>query len=390
MTASEILPRSDLQRLLSHQAQWCVSIFMTTHPSGSHREQVPIRLKNLLRQATERLTEAGLRRAQIDELLRPASRLLADAEFWRFPSQGLALFLAPDFSYQLQSPLRFEDLVVVADRFEIKPLLPLLTENGRYFILALSQKQNRLLEATRYGVRRVPTPKVPRSLGDALQYDDPERQLQFHTRSGGPPMQGRRPAMFHGHGAVVDDAKANVLRYCQQIDRGLHDVLREERVPLVLAAVEFEQAIYRDANTYPHLIEQGLPGNPDGLSDEELARQTWPLVEPRFRAAREAAANQYRAFQSNGRSSSDLSVILPAAWQGRVDTLFACRDTHVWGSFHPETLELRRGSADGRAPGEYDLIDEAARYTLSAGGTVYVVDRDQLPGPAEVAATFRY
>lgn len=390
MMASEILPRSDLQRLLSHQTQWCVSIFMTTHHTGSDGGQDPIRLKNLLRDATERLVDAGLRRARAEDLLRPASRLLGSAEVWPFQGDGLAVFVAPDFSYFVRSPLPFEDLVVVADRFEIKPLIPLVTENGRYFILALSQKQNRLLEATRYGVRRVPTPNAPRSLADALRYDDPERQLQFHTRSGGPPMQGRRPAMFHGHGAVIDDAKGNVLRYCQQIDRGLHELLREERVPLVLAAVDFEQAIYRAANTYPFLVEQGVPGNPDGASDEALARQTWPIVEPRFRAAREAAARQYRAFQANGRSSADLSVILPAAWQGRVDTLFASRGAHVWGSFHPETLELRRGSVDGRAPGEYDLIDEAARYTLSAGGTVYVVEPNELPGPAAVAATFRY
>lgn len=390
MITSEILPRADLQRLLSHRMQWCVSVFMTTHRAGTSIGQDPIRLKNLVREAEEKVVATGWRRTRAREVLQPAAALIADTEFWRFQGDGLALFLAPEFSYQLRSPLSFDELAVVADRFEIKPLVPLLTENGRYYVLALSQKQNRLLEATRYAVRRVPTPKVPLSLTDALRYDDPERQLQFHSRSGGPTSQGRRPAIFHGHGVGIDDAKSNVLRYCQHVDRGLHDLLRDERVPLVLAAVEFEQAIYREANTYPHLVEHGVSGNPDGISDEELARAAWPIVAPLFRAVRESAAEQYRAFQANGRASAELEVVLPAAWQGRVDTLFAARGAPVWGSFTPETLELRRSTDNGRTPGDYDLLDEAARYTLSSGGTVYIVGPDEVPGPGEVAATFRY
>jgi len=43
--------------------------------------------------------------------------------------------------------------VVVSDRFHLKPLLPLLTGDGRFYILALSQNQVRLLQGTRYSVR---------------------------------------------------------------------------------------------------------------------------------------------------------------------------------------------------------------------------------------------
>jgi hypothetical protein len=40
-----------------------------------------------------------------------------------------------------------------SDRFHLKPLLPLLTGDGRFYILALSQNQVRLLQGTRYSVR---------------------------------------------------------------------------------------------------------------------------------------------------------------------------------------------------------------------------------------------
>lgn len=389
MTAAESLPRFDLQNLLAHRAPWCVSIFMGTHRGGAELNQDPIRLKNLLKEAESRLIQAGMRRSKVADLLGAVSRRIDDTEFWRSQGEGLAIFVAPAFQHEFRSPLPFPEHVVVADRFEIKPLLPVLADNGHFFVLALSQKHNRLLLATRYTARRVPTPNAPPSLADALRYDDPERHLQFRSRAPVPSTGGRRPAMFHGHGAGVDDMKTNVLRYCQMVDRGLHDVLREERAPLVLAAVEFEQAIYRDANTYLHLVPEGVHGNPDGVADQDLARDAWQLVEPRFRAEREAAAEQFRVLRTNGRGSSELETVLPAAWQGRVDTLFAPRGVHVWGRFTPETMELRRGTS-GPAAGEYDLLDEAARYTLSTGGKVYVVDPAEMPDGETVAAVFRY
>jgi hypothetical protein len=42
--------------------------------------------------------------------------------------------------------------VVVTDRFHIKPLLPLLSGDGRFYVLALSQSEVRLLQGTRYSV----------------------------------------------------------------------------------------------------------------------------------------------------------------------------------------------------------------------------------------------
>lgn len=391
MIATEILPRTDLQTLLNHRAEWCVSMYLGTHRAGPGIEQDPIRLKNLLKEAEERLVALGMRRTKARDLLEPASDLIGDTEFWQYQGDGLALFLAPGLFREFRLPLAFHALVVVGARFEIKPLLPLLADGGHYFVLALSQKRNRLLLATRYSVREIPAPNVPESVEAALPFHETERQLQFHSRTGGPGGgQGRRSPMFHGHGDNAEDTKSTVLRYCQLVDRGLKDVLRDERAPLVVAAVEFEQALYREANTYLHLLPAGVPGNPDDVSSEALARAAWPIVEPVFRAERAAAAERYRALQGAGRSAGDLETVLPAAAQGRIDTLFAARGRHVWGTFSPDTLELHRGNGDGPAPGQSDLLDDAARLTLTTGGKVYVVDPAEMPAGSDVAAVFRY
>ena len=93
--------------------------------------------------------------------------------------------------------------------------------------------------------------------------------------------------MFHGQSA--DDAKDRILRYFRQIDAGLRDLLREAQVPLVLAGVEYLLPIYKEVNTYQHLLDGGISGNPEGVNFD-LHRQAWAQVEPFFTREQEQAA----------------------------------------------------------------------------------------------------
>ena len=62
--------------------------------AGVETLQNPVRCKNLLRQAEERLLAGGLRPLQAQELLEPVQQLFADFDFWQHQNDGLALFLA--------------------------------------------------------------------------------------------------------------------------------------------------------------------------------------------------------------------------------------------------------------------------------------------------------
>ncbi len=128
----------------------CVSLYTPTHRHIPETEQDPIRFKNLLREAEERLIASGLSAREVRELLQPAQKLLEDASFWKFQSDGLALFLSANLFRTYCLPFGFTEMTVVTNRFHLKPLLQVLTGDGRFFILALSQKQVRLLEGTAY------------------------------------------------------------------------------------------------------------------------------------------------------------------------------------------------------------------------------------------------
>jgi hypothetical protein len=283
-------------------------------------------------------------------------------------------------------PQHFDELVVVASRFHLKPLLPLLAGDSRFYVLALSQNEVRLVEATRSSAGEVDLATAPGSLREALRFDDPERQLQYHTAA--PHTGGRRAAVFHGHGVGTDDQKDNVLRFCQQVDRGLAPILRAGSAPLVLAAVESIAAIYRRANTYQHLIDAMVTGNPEGLSARDLHTKAWPLVEPVIHAERDAAVSRYHAARGSARTTASLVEALRAAADGRVNVLFVPVGVQRWGIFVDATREAVLHDSPGA--GDEDLLNVLALRTWRHGGTVYAVAPADMPDGGEVAALLRY
>jgi hypothetical protein len=386
-----ILSQSELKTLIEKRDGPCVSIFMPAHRAGAETQQDPIRLKNLLAETGERLMIGGLRSPEAQELLEPAEKLLHNAFFWQRQSDGLAMFLSPEVFRTYRLPFDFEELVVVTDRFHIKPLLPLLSGDGRFYVLALSQNEVRLLQGTRYSVSEVGLENVPESLTEALRYNDPEKRLQFHTGTRTPGGKGERPAIFHGHGvASTDDPKDYILRYFQQVDEGLRDLLGGEEAPLVLAGVDYLLPIYKEANSYPHLVDEGIEGNPEEISVEELHEHAWGIVHPLFLSAQKEAAARYRQLAGAGseQASSDLKEVVPAAYHGRVEVLFVAVGLQQWGTFDAATnvVQLHQEAE----PGDEDLLDFAAVHTLLNGGTVYAVEPEKVPDDTLLAAGLRY
>lgn len=382
----DLLTKEELKSLFEARPGWCVSIFLPTHRAGRETLQDPIRLKNLLRKAHEGLRANGLRSAEVRELLAPAHNLLQRKFFWRYQDHGLALLISHGFFRYLRLPVQFPELVVVADRFHIKPLLPLFTSDGRFFILALSQKRVTLYEATRYHISEMDLAGVPRSLSEALKYDDIEQQIQFHT--GTASAGGRRPAIFHGQGAGNDDVKERIFRYFREVDKGLQGVLKDRKAPLIVASVDYLFPIFKEASTHGGLLNDAVTGNPDTLSAEELHQAAWRIAEPSFDQTRHLAARQYKEQLDSAKTSKDVKEVLPAAYHGLVDFVFVALGVQQWGAFVPE--ENLISLHQDQQPGDEDLLNLVAIHSILHGGSVFGVQSSGMPDNSPVAAMFRH
>jgi hypothetical protein len=378
----QVLSQQELELLMCTTGNPVISIYMSMYPTVN-KEQDRIRLKNLLRDAEDQLVAYGRNAQQALDILDPAQQLSMEPNFWRYQSgNSLAVFLSAETFRHYRLPYHVEDLLVIAHRFHIKPLLPLFSEDGVYYILAISQNEVRLLKCTRYSADDVTPKGIPLNLADALKYDEPEKQHQFHTAGPGGLI------ISHGQGVSKDHDKVNILRYFRQVDQGLRKVLKDSSAPLIIAAVEYLHAIYREASTYDHLLDKGIKGNPDGVDEDILRQKAWSTIQPYFQRSRIEAAERYQQASSKGLATGNIKEAVLAAQDGRIDTLFVTTDDQQWGRFDLERRKVRLYKTN--RPSAEDLLDLVAVNTLTKGGTVYAGTTEQIPSKTTLAAIFRY
>ncbi|HWQ84548.1 MAG TPA: hypothetical protein VN363_08285, partial [Anaerolineales bacterium] len=333
------ITRIELHNLLAEREGWCVSLYTPTLRAGHETEQNPLRLKNLLQEAETRLLAEGLRTPDVRVLLKPAEDLLVDPTFWRAQSDGLAVFSAAGEFYTYRLPLAFEAQLVVSHRFHIKPLLPFFANDGHFYILALSQNEVRLLQGTRHTVSPINLENVTGSLREALKFDSFQKEIQMHGGGmvgGGAPGGGSQAGIFHGNDPADED-KDRLSGWFKKLDTELQPVLEADHSPLVLAGVEYLLSLYREANSYPNVLDQDIRGNPEMLKPAGLHERAWGLVEPVFRRQQEAAIAQFHELASKGRTTTDLKKALKSAQEGRIASLFVPLGVEVWGSFDPDS-----------------------------------------------------
>jgi hypothetical protein len=357
---------------------------MPTHRAGVETRQDPIRLKNLIRGAEEALQDRGLEGAEIDALLNPVRALVDDYDFWQHQDAGLAIFRSRDLIFRYRADLQLPELAVVAERFHLKPLLPHITGDGRFYVLALSQNRACLYRATRDTMVELQPEGMPASLAEALHNQAPEQQLQAHSASAF--HTGPGATIFHGSGE--DDKKAQLLAYFRRINQGIRDLPGDDQAPLILAAVDYLYPIYRRVNTHRQLLDNWISGNPDNMTPQQLHEKAWPIASDHYLKERRKAADQYLEAWHTQRASNQPRDVLAAALQGRVRYLFVAVGVQLWGSFTAQTSEV--SVDDSPLPGSQDLLNLAAIQTFANGGTVYAVEPAEVPGGGPLAAVFRY
>lgn len=383
----ELITNQLLDQLVHHQPGPCISLYMPTYRKSPDSLQNPIRFQNLLKQAKTQLSQSNFVNHQIKVALDQAATSYDQPDNWMHQRFGLAMFVSADVQLFIRSPLKFSEKVVVNHHFYVKPLLPLLTSNGKFYILTLSQADIKLYQATRDSIDKVYLKDIPRSLQDTVDPDDLRSHLQFHTRSSS--TTGQRQAMYHGQGGASDKNVKNLIeQFLNQVASGVDQLLINQKAPLVLSGVEYLTNLYKTKSRYSRITNGTVDGNPERSTKAAIHQSAWKIVRPIFKQAEKEALDEFGSLQQNGKTSKSLQEILPAAHSGRVKNLFALRDHTIWGMFDPDSNTL--AITPTNQPGTDDLMNLATIYTLIAGGQVYSLKPKEMIPATPLAAVYRY
>lgn len=367
---TDIPTRGEIDRLLEHRAEASVSIYLPTDPaSGGEAER--IELKTLAAQASSRLGEAGVGVRVVRQFEEEIDYLYDDDEFWRYQARCLAVFAAPDRLVTFRLPNRLRSQVAVSDRFYLRPLLRTLTFPHVAFVLALAQGSVRVVEVT------------PDLEPAPIRVDDLPSDV---AGAAGKSSISDRAPVRRIQGA--EGQKVRMHQYARAVDRALRPLLNGLEVPLILASTDPIESIYRLVNTYPHLLDQGIPGNPEAASDAELAAASRTILDEHYAAQLRDLHELYGQRSAEGRTLSDVAEVARAATFGALATLLVDIDAALPGAVDDQTGAV--SFANGATGDVHDVTDEIARRAWLSGARVLAVRDREVPGGGEVAAILRY
>jgi hypothetical protein len=309
-----------------------------------------------------------------------------DLEFWRFQQDGLALFCNEKEFYYVKLPISFEEDIVIGEQFHILPLIPAITGTYDFYVLQLDQKDMKLYRSHHYSLQPVPVPLMPANVEEALALDNPGRNIQFRQGiySGG----AGGGASFHGQGVDNDAAKQkeNILEYFRKSNDAIMNVIGSDTIPLVTAGVDYLHSLYREANTYRHIVAKGITKKT--LDAQELYLEAGNLLEPYFKKVEQDALTLYGNMASKSRTSDDLSEIVKGAFSGRISHLFVKHGAKQTGNFDFRNFDVIVHNTP--VEGAVDLISVAVSQTIKNNGILFLIEADKMPNSKSIAAIFRY
>ena len=387
----EIVSKEEFSELGNFQGDNCVSIYIPTHSTGLavNERYDQIVFKNNLQKARSELIQKGVDVREIEAILSQGFELLQNEEFWNAQNQGLAVFLSKNFFKFYKLPLQVTEELLVNSSFLLNQLLPVMERRHRYYLLILSKKHCRFYEADQFEMRKVEVEGLPYGMDDVIHFEEKDKR-QLHRRAGaGAGDRAVAGASFHGHGSGLADDDEYLVQYLKEVDQTLWtEVLHNQHVPLVIAAVDYEIALYKQITNYKHVSSVSIPGNFEHEDRHSLYLKTREKMAPYFKEHYKKALKNFYDNTTSKLSYTTATEIIPAAYYAQVSDLFVERNQHIWGTF--DEKENKLSIHKEKQPNDECLINKAILKTIFNGGEVHILEREKMPSDGPIAAFLRF
>lgn len=356
--------KETLLKLGAVQSDPAVTISLNTHRARPETEQDRILLKNLLKEAEDRVKK-NYDKKSVDGLLKKLSTIKSEIDM-NTNLDSLHIFLSNDTKEIVKSPWSASsNRVNISNRFAIRPLIKAYNRSEPYLIMVLSQNGVNLYEALNDDVikevknedfpfsENIPWTLYPEKMGDAK---------------------------------YVDDLLRN---FFNRIDKALVKVHKETDLQCVVVSTETNYSVLMQVADKPSLYHGYVSVNYKSASSHEVVKQTWKLIEKLQSKRRTKAIEEVKEAVSQGNVLTDLQEIYRAAIDGRGDLLMVHQDfkqpviMKENDSFDLIEAPLTEGAVD-------DITSKIAWEIISKKGRVLFTNQDEINDLGKIVLKTRY
>ena len=370
LTRSYSLTTDEIAQLQAQRDYPSVSILLPIYGNApDERQQTPIRVKNLLRQAEERLLKEFPAR-DIAPLLDRLHAMTNEVDY-DHGTHGLAIFANAGFARFYYLPFAVDERVSINHTFATRDLIVARSRSTRYFVLSLTEKNAHLYEGVRDHLREIEDFGFP-----------VEREIEG--------VKTELPGTFGVEVTKLHDGEER--EYFSRVQHALEGALSQEPLPLALSGVERTLAYFDEATTHKgkpkFAVVARLTGNYEKVRLREMSSKIWPMVEASMKTAQNRVKVRLDDATSANRKATGLREVWKAAQGSRVDTLL------VEATYQQATRTNGRGlqhAAEGEGFDSLNAaVDAIIEQVLKTGGEISFFADDELAPYEHIAAILRY
>ena len=350
-----------VKHLQSLNAFPSVTITLPTYRTSPDNEKDPIRLKNLLSEAVNRL-QTDLGKRETAELVTKLEHL-ADSVDHQHNLDGLIIMASADFAGVFKVPYRLPERIAIDDNFLTRDIVFAMNRTPLYWVLVLSQKPTRL-----YLGRKTDLTEV-REFGFPHEYKGPGEGVTVKMGVGANPSR------------EIDRALEAFMR---DVDASLLNAVKEGPFPVVLVGVAPNLAHFRAVTRNENFIMKEIEGGHDSLSEHDLGALVWPHAREALHESRQDILQELEQAIGQQKTVSDLNEAWQAAQDGRVETMLVHENLHLPAQVSGDGrhLNLLENTPDNSALNEADsvtdAVDEMMEFVMQGGGKVVFMDDEQI------------
>jgi hypothetical protein len=377
---AELQTLKDLKPMLSSEGL-CLSIYisLSTAPNAQGIKTNSLLWREMIDELQGQVDKWG---AEGRELLESVSDWNALTEDLELRGKSLAVFRSKDMFRVVFLQQETANRAEIGPQFYIRPLLPELAKDKLFYILALSQNDVRMLRCTLTSSEEVPlSGGVKTSFDDYQDMQKPDHNNKNRASPG--PSSGSSKGIMQGTSTDAEARDEYLTHFYKQIGLGVFETLRGKTEPVVPVGVDYELALFRRVNSYPHLSEESVHGAPNGLKAGEMHARAIEALAKAYEKKLDKVLAEYD-HKVGGGASNRLKDVVTAAHDGRVLTLVVSDSLTPTGTFDEATNQAIGGK------GDQDLVNDAAVQTILHAGNVLVAPNNKMPHGSPVAAVFRY
>lgn len=354
---------NDLKKV---NAENCVTIILNTHRTAPDNQKDIITLKNLIREAGNRLQNSAEKK-DAEAIMESLNKLESSIDV-SHNQESLVLFVNAEknIAEYIRLPIPVTDRVVIGDTFATRDLLRAVHLNAGYYILVLSQQNVRFLQA----------------MNDALvkEFTDtfPLENKGFFTN----------PGIESSYAARQTNLMAEFFNL---VDKEVNKIRKENPLPVLICTEEANYYEYlKVADEKDSIYPMYLNGNRLDEKAAAIVKEAWPLIKDEIeRQNMERKKNLDRAV-GNGLFLSDVNEIAGAIKEGRVATLYVQEGLFQPAVFEGDHIRLLAENEEKPAGFIDDIFDELIELNMEYNGNTVFLPEGNLDKFNGFAAVTRY